>query len=653
MGKWDTSAAELQPVEEPVGAALDDVIEEASAWLGARQANDGHWLFELEADATIPAEYILLNHFLGEIDDQVEAKIAKYLRRIQGSHGGWPLYHDGDLNISATVKAYYALKLVGDDPDAPHMRRAREAVLAHGGAAEANVFTRIALAVFGQVPWRAVPWMRPEAMFLPKWSPFHIDKVSYWSRTVMVPLFVLAALKPRARNPRNVSISELFVVPPKKHKKYLKNPTGSRIGGALLVVDRVGRLCDPLFPGFLERKAIDKAMAFVMERFNGEEGLGGIFPAMANTVMALDVLGTPRDHPDFVTARQAVDKLLVIRNGEAYCQPCLSPVWDTGLALHAMQEAGLRHTDPVVSGACEWLRGRQILDVRGDWASRRPDVRPGGWAFQYWNDAYPDVDDAAVVVMGLHRAGDEKYREAIARGTEWIIGMQSASGGWGAFDADNEHYGLNHIPFADHGALLDPPTSDVTARCLGMLAQLGYTRDNPVVAKALDFLKREQEEDGSWFGRWGTNYIYGTWSVLSALNAVGEDPKSPYVQKAVQWLKSRQRDDGGWGEDCASYWEERRDEVKVVSTPSQTAWAVLGLMAAGEVDSEYVERGVDHLLTAPRDGGKWNETFYNAVGFPRVFYLNYHGYSTYFPLWAIARYRNLRQGNASTTMYGI
>lgn len=652
MGKWDSSAAELQPAVAPVETALDEIIDEASAWLAARQANDGHWLFELEADATITGEYILFNHYLGDIDDAIEGKIAKYLRRTQGSHGGWSLYHDGDFDISATVKAYYALKLVGDDPDAPHMRRACEAVLAHGGAAKANVFTRITLALFGQVPWRAVPWMRPEAMFLPKWAPFHIDKVSYWSRTVMVPLFVVTALKPRARNPRGVDIRELFVVPPEEQKSYLKNPTGRRVGDMLLVVDRIGRLVDPLFPAFLERRAIDKAMAFVKKRLNGEDGLGGIFPAMEYSMIALDALGCSRDDPDFVTARRAVEKLLVVRNGEAYCQPCLSPVWDTGLALHAMLEAGLGRDDPEVSGACEWLRGRQILDVPGDWTANRGHVRPGGWAFQYWNDYYPDVDDTAVVVMGLHRADAETYREAIARGTEWIIGMQSGCGGWGSFDADNEHYGLNNIPFADHGALLDPPTADVTARCLGMLAQVGYTRENPVVARALDFLKREQEEDGSWFGRWGTNYIYGTWSVLSALNAVGEDPQAPYVRKAVQWLKARQRTDGGWGEDCASYWQERRDEVKV-STPSQTAWALLALMAVGEADSDPVERGIDYLLAAPRDGGKWHEKLYNAVGFPRVFYLSYHGYSAYFPLWAIARYRNLREGNARTTMYGI
>ncbi|MGF1641097.1 MAG: squalene--hopene cyclase [Rhodospirillales bacterium] len=652
MGTWDSSAVALRPAAEPADSELDAVIAEAAGWLAERRRDDGHWLFELEADATMPSEYVFLNHYLGTIDDVIERKIARYLRRIQGAHGGWPLYHDGDFDLSASVKAYFALKLVGDRPDEPHMTRAREAILAHGGAAKASVFARISLALFGQVPWRAVPWMRPEAMLLPKWAPFHIDKVSYWSRTVMVPLFVVAARKPRARNPRGVDVRELFVVPPERHETYLKNPTGRRLGDLLLLVDRIGRTVDPLFPKARERKAIDKAMAFVRERLNGEDGLGGILPAMVYSLVALDALGCTHDDPDFVTARRAVDKLLAVRDGEIYCQPCLSPVWDTALALHAVLEAGFGPSDPEVSEACEWLRARQVLNVRGDWAANRGHVRPGGWAFQYRNDHYPDVDDTAVVVMALHRADANAYREAIARGAEWIIGMQSASGGWGAFDADNEHYGLNNIPFADHGALLDPPTADVTARCLGMLAQLGYTRDNPVVARALAFLQREQEADGSWFGRWGTNYVYGTWSVLAALNAVGEDPSATYVRRAVDWLKARQRPDGGWGEDCASYWPEHRDTAKT-STPSQTAWALLALMAAGEVDSAAAERGIDYLLAAPREGGKWLEAHYNAVGFPRVFYLSYHGYSAYFPLWALARYRNLRRGNARTTGYGL
>jgi len=636
----------------PARDEVERTLGESRAWLASRQAGDGHWLFELEADATIPAELILLHHYLDEIDDALEQRLAVYLRRIQGAHGGWPLFHDGDFNISASVKAYYALKLVGDSVDAPHMRRAREAILAHGGAAKANVFTRIALAMFGQVPWRATPLIRVEAMLLPKWFPFHIDKVSYWSRTVMVPLFVLATLKTRARNPRRIDIRELFVVPPERERDYMANPTGSRIGDILLVLDRIGRFLEPLFPKFLERKGIERAMAFVKERLNGDDGLGGIFPAMANTVMAYDALGYAKDHPDAAVARESIVKLLAHGEDESYCQPCLSPIWDTGLALHAAMEAG-RHADSgTVARAADWLAERQILDVKGDWAAARPDVRPGGWAFQYRNDHYPDVDDTAVVAMALHRADPHKYRERIARAAEWIVGMQSVNGGWGAFDADNTHYVLNHIPFADHGALLDPPTADVSARCVGFLAQIGYGRDHPAMARGLEYLRREQEPDGSWFGRWGTNYIYGTWSALAAFNAAGEDMSAPHIQKAVEWLKSRQRADGGWGEDCATYWAERKAEVKA-STPSHTAWAVLGLMAAGEVDCPHVARGIRYLLAAEREGGKWSEKLYNAVGFPRVFFLRYHGYSAYFPLWALARYRNLAAANARRPAYGL
>jgi squalene-hopene/tetraprenyl-beta-curcumene cyclase len=632
--------------------ALDETISQAATWLTSRQQTDGHWVFELEADSTIPSEYILLNHYLGDIRDAAERQIANYLRRNQGVHGGWPLYYEGDFDLSASVKAYYALKLVGDDPGEAHMRRAREAILAHGGAARANVFARIGLALFEQVPWRAAPWIRPEAMLMPKWAPFHIEKVSYWSRTVMVPLFVLAALKPKARNPRGIGIRELFTTSPEDETRYLGNPTGQLLGDLFLALDQVGRAFEPLFPRAIERYAIDKAMAFVRERLNGEDGLGGIFPAMVNALMCFDALGYPRDHPDVVLARQAIDKLMVYREEEAYCQPCLSPVWDTSLALHALMESGSAGEDPAVATGCQWLVERQVLNLRGDWASNRQDVRPGGWAFQYRNDHYPDVDDTAVVAMALHRADETAYQEAVSRASEWVLGMQSSNGGWGAFDADNEHYALNNIPFADHGALLDPPTSDVTARCLGMLLQLGHDRDEPAVTRALAYLRDQQEADGSWFGRWGTNYIYGTWSVLCALNAAGEDMRAPYIRKAVNFILSRQREDGGWGEDCASYWPERRHEVKV-STPSQTSWALLGLMAAGEVDSHAVRRGIDHLLGAEREGGKWREEYYNAVGFPRVFYLRYHGYSAYFPLWALARYRNLVRSNSKATAFGI
>jgi len=633
-------------------ARTETLLEEMSAALMGVQAEDGHWAFELEADATIPSEYILLNHYLGEIDDEVEAKLAVYLRAIQGKHGGWPLYFDGDFNISASVKAYFALKMCGDDPGAPHMRRAREAILAYGGAAKSNVLTRFTLALFGQVPWRATPVMWLEVLLMPRWFLFHVSKVSYWSRTVMVPLMAIEALKPRARNPRGIGVQELFVAPPEEEKAYLVNPTGHWVGEIMLLFDRIGRVIQPLSPKFLQRLAVKKAMKFVIERLNGEDGLGGIFPAIANTLMAFDALGYPKDHPDYVVARKAIDGLLIFRDGMGYCQPCLSPVWDTGLAAHALLEAGVRNDDPAMMKAFDWLVDRQILDVKGDWIDDRPDVRPGGWAFQYRNDYYPDVDDTAVVAMALHRADPERYRPAIERAAEWIIGMQSRNGGWGAFNADNTHYVLQHIPFADHGALLDPPSADVSARCVCLLAQMGYDRSHPAVARGIRYLKKEQEEDGSWFGRWGNNYVYGTWSVLCAFNAVGESPDDPHIRRAVEWLMARQRTDGGWGEDCASYWQHRRDEVKV-STPSQTSWAVLGLMAAGEVDSDAVRRGIEFLLRAPRKDGKWKEDYFNAVGFPRVFYLRYHGYSAYFPLWTLARYRYLKQANVKSTQFGL
>ncbi|RMD62455.1 MAG: squalene--hopene cyclase [Alphaproteobacteria bacterium] len=620
---------------------LDRLVDETRRALRALQREDGHWVFEFEADATIPAEYVLLRHFLGDIDDALEQRIARYLRTIQSEDGGWPLFYKGEPDLSATVKAYFALKLVGDDPQAPHMRRAREIVLARGGGAQCNVFTRIALALYGQVPWRAVPEMPVEIMLLPRWFPFHLSKVSYWSRTVIVPLLILMALKPRARNPRGVRIDELFLRSPDA-ERYPMNATGDAIGAFFVGLDALLRAAERRFPRGARRRAIDKAVEFILPRLNGEDGLGGIFPAMANAVMAFDALGWSRDDPAFVMARRAIDKLLIDRAPDVtYCQPCLSPVWDTCLAMHAMLEAGEDPDGPALRKATDWLLEREIHETAGDWIWRRPGLRPGGWAFQYRNDYYPDVDDTAVVVMALDRIGDPRCRPAIERATDWVLGMQSSNGGWGAFDAENEYYYLNHIPFADHGALLDQPTVDVSARCLSMLAQLGYRRDHPAVRRGLEFLRREQEPDGSWYGRWGVNYVYGTWSALCAFNACGEDMTAPHIRKAVAWLKARQRPDGGWGEDCATYWPEHRTLARA-STASQTAWALLGLMAVGEVDSEAVRRGVRYLERSPREGAKWHEKWYTGIGFPRVFYLNYHGYSAYFPIWALARYRNLR-----------
>ncbi|HZS81752.1 MAG TPA: squalene--hopene cyclase [Stellaceae bacterium] len=646
------------PVEAPAVApkALDRAIDAARDALLARQRADGHWAFELEADATIPSEYILLGHYLGEIDEAEHRRIAKYLRARQGEHGGWPLFHDGAFDMSATVKAYFALKAVGDAVEAPHMARARAAILARGGAARCNVFTRILLALFGEVPWDAVPVMPVEIMMLPKWFPFHLDKVSYWSRTVIVPLLVLMALRPRARNPKRVTVAELFTTPPKEVKDWLA-PVDQSVWGILFErLDRVLRVLEPRFPKASRQRAIDAAVAWVEERLNGEDGLGAIYPAMANTVMMYDCLGYAPDHPNLVMAKAAVRKLLVLDDPErCYCQPCLSPVWDTALASHALLETGGREATEAARRGLDWLVERQVLDVVGDWAAQRPEVRPGGWAFQYANPHYPDLDDTAVVVMALDRCDRERYRPAIERATEWIVGLQSRNGGWAAFDADNTHYYLNHIPFADHGALLDPPTADVSARCVGMLAQLGYDRTHPALAAGLAYLLKEQEADGSWFGRWGTNYIYGTWSTLCAVNAAGLDPASPEIRRAVDWLLSHQRADGGWGEDGASYWSDQPRGEGKVSTASQTAWALLALMAAGAVRHPATARGIAYLLATQQSHGLWDEESYTAVGFPRVFYLRYHGYRAFFPLWALARYRSLlrRDDRQARPSYGL
>jgi squalene-hopene/tetraprenyl-beta-curcumene cyclase len=641
-------------------AALEKSIASATeALLGYRQA-DGHWVFELEADATIPSEYILLRHYLAEpVDAVLEAKIASYLRRVQGAHGGWPLVHDGPFDMSASVKAYFALKMIGDSVDAPHMVKAREAIRARGGAAYSNVFTRFLLALYGVVTWRAVPVLPIEIMLLPMWSPFHLSKVSYWARTTLVPLMVLAALKPRARNPRGVGIDELFLQDPKSVGMTSKAPHQSW-GWFLLFrgLDRILRAIEPLFPGKLRAKAIESALAFTEERLNGEDGMGAIYPPMANIVMMYDALGKDENFPPRAITRRGIEKLLVIGEHEAYCQPCVSPVWDTALTCHALQEVGGAEAFAKAKQGLDWLKPRQVLDLKGDWAVKAPNTRPGGWAFQYNNAHYPDLDDTAVVVMAMDRAqrstGSHEYDGAMARGREWIEGMQSRDGGWAAFDVNNLEYYLNNIPFSDHGALLDPPTEDVTARCVSMLAQLGETaQSSKAVADGIAYLRRTQLPEGSWYGRWGLNFVYGTWSVLCALNAAGVDHHDPMVRKAVNWLVSIQNRDGGWGEDAVSYRLDYRGYEQAPSTSSQTAWALLGLMAAGEVGHPAVAKGVEYLKSTQTEKGLWDEQRYTATGFPRVFYLRYHGYSKFFPLWALARYRNLSSTNSRTVGVGM
>jgi squalene-hopene/tetraprenyl-beta-curcumene cyclase len=636
---------EFAEVEGAIRAATDAILKQ--------QRSDGHWVYELEADATIPAEYVLLVHYLAETPNlELERKIGVYLCRIQGTHGGWPLYHDGAFDISATVKAYFALKMIGDDINAPHMVRAREALHARGGAIKANVFTRILLALYGETSWSNVPTVPVELILLPRWFPVHLSKMSYWARTVIVPLLVLCARQPLAKNPRGIHIYELFAPgvgaasprAPHQHAGWSAFFNG---------LDRILKVVP--WPKGLRAKAIEKCRAWTTERLNGEDGLGAIYPAMANSVMLYDLLGYPKDHPDYVIARKSVENLLVIKDDEAYCQPCVSPVWDTALVAHALMEAKDPKADAAVARSLEWLKPLQVLDLAGDWAEERPDVRPGGWAFQYRNDHYPDLDDTAVVVMAMDRAAKAgiapSYEMPVARGREWVEGLQSKGGGWGAFDADNAYFYLNNIPFADHGALLDPPTEDVSGRCVGMLAQLGD--GGQPLADGIAYLRKTQIADGSWWGRWGVNYIYGTWSALAGLNGAGLAADDATMKRGANWLIQIQNSDGGWGENCDSYKLDYKGYEPALSTASQTAWALMGLMAAGQVDHPAVARGVNWLKATQEADGLWSQPHYTGGGFPRVFYLNYHGYPKFFPLWALARYRNLKSGNSRRVEYGL
>ena len=625
---------------------LDRAVLEARDALLARQVPSGYWLFELEADCTIPAEYIMMMHFLDEIDSLLEAKLCRHLRAAQDEHGGWPLYHGGDFNISCSVKAYYALKLAGDDADAPHMARARAAILARGGGAAVNVFTRIALALFGQLPWRGVPYIPVEIMLLPRWFPFHLDKVAYWSRTVMVPLFILCTRKPVAKNPRNVHIRELFTIPPEEERDYFRRK--GFLAKLFLMADHLGRLMDPFIPARMRETATRRAETWMLERLNGEDGLGAIFPAMVNALEAMTILGYAADDPRRVTAKRALQNLLVIGASSAYCQPCVSPIWDTALATLAMQETGDPSSSDAAIRALDWLQTRQLQGEPADWQVKRPGLAGGGWAFQFANSYYPDLDDTAVVVWAMHQARDSaRYAESVRRALDWLVGMQSKDGGFAAFDADNTSYYLNMIPFADHGALLDPPTSDVTARVVTVLARIGRPQDQQALDRAIAYLRLQQEPDGSWFGRWGTNYIYGTWSVLMAFAQAHIGPDDPAVRRAAEWLKLRQNTDGGWGESNDTYAKGSGAPGKFRSTAYQTAWALLGLFAAGEVRSEAVRRGAEVLMRTQQADGLWSDSSFTAPGFPRVFYLKYHGYSAYFPLWALAAYRTLtRRGIA-------
>ena len=525
------------------------------------------------------------------------------------------------------------------------METARQWILSNGGAESVNVFTRITLAIFGQIPWRTVPAMPVEIMLLPKWWFFTLNKVSYWSRCVIVPLLIIFAKRPAVEIGESQGLRELFLTEPSSLKHLDGFVPGKKLYNAFILLDRILKVAERLMPRFIRNRAIKRAEQWMRDHTKGKGGIGAIYPAMANAAVALRSLGAPKDDPDFVRTMQAIEDLVLDHENESYCQPCVSPVWDTCISLTALTESGASTDHPAVKQAVEWLFDQQIF-VKGDWADQAKDLEPGGWAFQFENDKYPDVDDTGMVLMSLLRAGVHDKEAKIKRmnqAVNWLLGMQNPDGSWGAFDIKNDHEYLNNIPFADHGALVDPGTADLTSRCIELLAMLGYGPDFPPIKRAVEFLESDQEEFGAWYGRWGVNYIYGTWSVLSAIGVLGEDVAKPYVRKAVAWLKEIQNEDGGWGESCNSY----DDDVlrgKGVSTASQTAWALLALMAVGEAEASHVSRGIEYLIRTQNAAGEWDEELYTGTGFPRVFYLRYHGYSRYFPVWALAMYARFRAG---------
>ncbi len=630
--------------EKETQRSLKEAIQSAKGALVSQQQDDGHWVYQLEADCTIHAEYILMNQFVDEIDDELESKLAVYLREHQVNNGGWPLFYGDDFDLSCSVKSYYALKMVGDDPHEEHMVKARDAILRHGGAAHANVFTRILMAMFEQVPWRATPFIPAEVILLPNWFPFHIDKVSYWSRTVMVPLFVLCTLKAKAANPRAIDIRELFFTPPDEEQHYFRLTTP--LTRAFLILDHIGMIFEKLVPKFVRNISVRKCEKWFTDRMNEEHGIGGIFPAMVNVYESLIVLGHDKNSAVVKQARKAIDNLLVDEGDRSYCQPCVSPVWDTALACQTLieieEDEDLDETRTITKDGLDWLKARQLSDEPGDWRIPCPKLEGGGWAFQYSNYYYPDLDDTAMVAWAMHRTGDEAYAAAIQKAAHWVDGMKSKGGGFGSFEVNNTQYYLNYIPFADHGALLDPPTADVTGRSIALLSLADKKKYERSINNAIQYLKDDQEDDGSWFGRWGTNYIYGTWSVLTALELAGEDPQQSYIRRAVTWLEKIQNEDGGWGESNESYYAPRHRRP-YPSTSFQTAWSLLGLLAVGEVNSAAVKQGISYLVENQNVDGFWDEPDFTAPGFPRVFYLKYHGYTKYFPLWALARYNNLKE----------
>jgi squalene-hopene/tetraprenyl-beta-curcumene cyclase len=636
---------------------LSAAVERTCHCLLSRQTPDGHWVGELQGDTILESEYILLMAFLGREGEEKVAKAARYILTQQLPEGGWNNYPDGPADLSVSVKAYFALKLAGYDHDLPYMRRARAVIRFLGGAARCNSFTKFYLALLGQFPYANCPAVPPEMMLLPKWVYFNIYAMSSWTRTIVVPLSIFYAYKPIRVLPPALGIQELFLEPPEK-PLWPHPPTRRRLTWTnfFLALDQVIKRLEARGLGAIRTAALKRAETWLLEHFADSDGVGAIFPPIIYTIISLRCLGYSDDSLEMRWALKQLDDLILEEGETLRLQPCFSPIWDTALTLIALADAGVPGTHPAVQRATRWLFDHEVRRP-GDWSVMNPVLEPGGWFFEYRNGSYPDTDDTAMVLTALAKTGQawegralnaERERIMAApprfalraparRGLNWLLGMQNRDGGWAAFDRDVNREILTKIPFADHNAMLDPSCPDITARVLESLGHYGYQVGNRQVDRAVAFLQATQEPLGAWLGRWGVNYIYGTWQVLTGLQSIGYDMRQPMVRRAVAWLEHVQQASGGWGESCRSY-DDPSLAGRGTPTASQTAWALLGLLAAGEADSAAVRSGIDYLLATQQADGTWHEEHFTGTGFPKVFYLKYHMYALYFPLMALSRY---------------
>jgi len=635
--------------------AVDDTIRRSQEYFLRSQHADGYWSGELETNVCMAAEYLLLTHFLGVAQEERWRKIVNYLRSQQRPDGTWAIYHEGPSDINATTESYFALKLAGVSADDPSMGRAREFVLAAGGVPKVRIFTKIWLALFGQWDWRGVPVLPPEMIFLPSWFPLNIYDFASWARATIVPMLIILSERPVCPLPDSAGIDELYPAPRDRIDYALPQPKGWLNWRRFFhTLDGLLRRYEGIAFKPLRRAAFRAAERWIVRHQEADGSWGGIQPPWVYSLIALKLRGYAVDHPVMHKGLQGFEGAFAVEDERIFNpQACVSPVWDTALAMIGLLDSGLPADHPALVRAGRWLLREQILGG-GDWQVKVRGVEPGGWAFEFENDLYPDTDDTAEVLMALARTRlpDEKRKErAVERGRRWLVAMQSRNGGWGSFDKDNTHRLVTKIPFCDFGEVIDYPTEDVTAHIVEALGLLGEG-DSEAAQRGLDFLRREQRADGSWWGRWGVNHVYGTGAALPALAAMGENMTRPRVGRAVRWLIEKQNEDGGWGETCASY-EEPRLAGRGPSTASQTAWALLGLLAAGPADdgleARAVERGISYLVEHQEENGQWEEPHFTGTGFPGDYYINYHMYRNYWPLMALGRYRAALESGGRAT----